>query len=383
MQHPIITWINAIEAETETAHIHLTFGEMLDAGRVVHVTQDLMAESCLQLLTALFEEFELTGRERVEVVAVGTHEMREYGTRDDSVLALQTANKLVDVALWVEAQTVHTGIKFDVHRPASNALLSGSLDKGIHQAEGVNLWLQVVVEHGLEGRHLWVHNHDILRNTATAQRNSLVGHGHGQIIYTMVLQRLGNLHGSSTIGVGFDHADQFGFRFEEGAVVVEIADDGIEIDLKNGFMDFLLQLFGNMVEAEGTRSLDENEFVTKGMEDFTAQELVGRSKERRLADSERRLVGHQARPNADELVYAALLAQVIDLGIELSVSHAALVDVAEYQGAFGSRTTGHEVEGNVQRVDVAVIGIVDEQATALTLLHLQAHGNRFQTGHAL
>ena len=48
---------------------------MLNTGRIVHVTQNLMAESCLQTAAPFVEQAELPGREVVERVAVGTDEM--------------------------------------------------------------------------------------------------------------------------------------------------------------------------------------------------------------------------------------------------------------------------------------------------------------------
>ena len=64
-------------------------------------------------------------------------------------------------------------------RPGVSAILLCGADEGVHQTEGVDLGFQVVVEHGLEGRHLGVHHHNVLRDTVAAQRDALVGHGHG------------------------------------------------------------------------------------------------------------------------------------------------------------------------------------------------------------
>ena len=48
----VVPRINAIEAETQTTHIHLTFWEMLNTRRIIHVAQDLMTESGLKFLAA-------------------------------------------------------------------------------------------------------------------------------------------------------------------------------------------------------------------------------------------------------------------------------------------------------------------------------------------
>ena len=43
----------------------------------------------------------------------------------------------------------------------------------------------------------------------------------------------------------------------------------------------------------------------------------------------------------------------------------------------------HEVEGNVEGVDVGVVRVVDERAAVVAFLHLQAHGNWLKVGHTV
>ena len=68
---------------------------MLDAGGVVHVAQNLVAEGGLQTAAALVEELELTGGEVVERVAVAAHEVGEDRARNDGLLVLQTVDELI------------------------------------------------------------------------------------------------------------------------------------------------------------------------------------------------------------------------------------------------------------------------------------------------
>ena len=58
-QHTIVTGVDAIESQSQTTHIELSFGEMLDASRVIHMTQDFMTEGILQLLTGTIEFLKL------------------------------------------------------------------------------------------------------------------------------------------------------------------------------------------------------------------------------------------------------------------------------------------------------------------------------------
>ena len=60
--------------------------------------------------------------------------------------------------------------------------------------------------------------------------------------------------------------------------------------------------------------------------------------------------------------------------------------VAEDECALQSlvlRATVEEVEGNIQRTEVGVVAVVDEEAVVFALLHLQTHGHGLQTGHTL
>ena len=277
MQHAVVARINAIEPKTKATHIHLTFREMLDGCAVIHVTENLVAESCLQLTAGLVELLELHGREVVEVVAVRANEVGEDGTWNDGILSLETTDNLVDILLWVKAQAMHTCIELDMHRPTRNSLLFSSMDEGIHQAERVDLRLQVVVEHGLEGRHLRIHNHDVLRDAMMAKGDALVSNSNSEIVDAMVLQGLGHLHGTSTIGIGLDHADQLGLGFQEGAVVVEVVDDSVEVNLEDGLVNLLLQQFRDAVEAERTGTLDEDNLVVQRAEHIAGKQLVGGS----------------------------------------------------------------------------------------------------------
>ena len=151
------------------------------------MSQYLVLECRLQFFACSVKEFKLMLGERIEVITVATHEMREYRARNDCVLVLQSAYHLVDVLLWVESQAMHTGIEFDMNGIIGYCFILGSLDEGVHNTETINLRFEVVVEHRLEGSHLGVHNHDIARDTVLAQSDALVSHCHCQIIHTMVL----------------------------------------------------------------------------------------------------------------------------------------------------------------------------------------------------
>ena len=71
----VVAGVDAIESETQAAHIQLALREVLDTCRIADMAQDLMVEGSLQLSAGLVEQFKLMGRELVEVIAVGPHEV--------------------------------------------------------------------------------------------------------------------------------------------------------------------------------------------------------------------------------------------------------------------------------------------------------------------
>ena len=95
---------------------------------------------------------------------------------------------------------------------------------------------------------------------------------------------------------------------------------------------------------------------------------------------------HNLRTDTYNLVHTTLHAEFRHLLIELLKWFASLVYVAQNECALASlmvRTAVHEVESNVERVDVRVVRVVDKCASVLSFLHFQTHCYRFQILHAL
>ena len=90
----------------------------------------------------------------------------------------------------------------------------------------------------------------------------------------MHLQRLRYLDGSCAIGIGLDHADEFRLGLHEAAIVVQVVDDGPEIHFQRGLVYLLHQQFGDLVESEGTCSLQQDDLTGQGLEHFTMDELL-------------------------------------------------------------------------------------------------------------
>ncbi len=259
----VVAGVDAVESKTQATHIQLALWEVLDTCGVADMAQYLMVEGCLQLLATLVEQLELMGGESIEAVIVAAYEVREHTARDDGILMFQLANQFLHVVLRVEAQAMHTSIELDMNRESGHALLLGRLDKRIEQAEGINLWLQVVIEHGLEGGHLRVHDHDVAGDAVLAKGHALIGNCHGEIIHTMVLQGLGDFHGSCAIAIRLDHADELGLWLHESTIVVQVGYYGIEVYLQCSLVYLLHQEFGELVETKLTGTLQEDYLITQ------------------------------------------------------------------------------------------------------------------------
>ena len=379
--------IDTIEANAKTAHVELALAEMVDARGVVDMTDDMVGEGGLQLAAAHIKLLKLLAGEIVKLIGIGTDKVAEDATRDDSRLGLEAGNQLVHVLQRIESKPTHARIELDVDGIARDALAAGGLDKSVEETEGIDLGLQVVVEHRLEGGHLGVHHHDVARDAIAAQRHALVGHGHGQVIDAVVLERLGHLHGTRSIGVGLDHANEFRAGSHHGAVVIEIIDQRLEINLQCGLVDLADEQLGETLETKLACAFEEDHLVAERAEGGTMDEVFdGRVKLLLGQLGEGGMVGGNGRTDTDKALHATLADEGGHLGIEGVFVLAALENIAEDERALATLVVGaatHEVEGNVEGVDVGVVGVVDERAAVVAFLHLQTHGNWLKVGHTV
>ena len=211
---------------------------------------------------------------------------------------------------------MHARVQLDMHRPSCDTLLLGRMNQRIHQSEGIDLWFQVVVKHRLEGRHLRIHNHDVLCDAITTERHARVGNGHSEVVDTMVLQRLGYLYGTCTIGIRLHHTYQFGFRFQERTVVVQVIHHCIEVHLQDGLMHLLLQQLRQMIEAKDAGTFQQDDLIMQVTKDITGDKLLDTREERLVSNNNDILVRLDGRTNTYQAVDASFQAQVADLAIE-------------------------------------------------------------------
>ena len=161
VEHRVVARVITVESESKTTHVELALREVLNARRVVDVSEYFVRERSTKLAATLLEEFELVSGELVEGVRIATHEVREDRAWDDRRLMFQAVYQLRHVLQRIKAETVHTRVQLDVYGEVAYTVLLRLTHKGVKQAEGIDLRLQVVIKHGLERRHLRVHNHDV------------------------------------------------------------------------------------------------------------------------------------------------------------------------------------------------------------------------------
>ena len=139
-----------------------------------------------------------------------------------------------------------------------------------------------------------------------------------------------------------------------------------------------------MVEAEDTCSFQQDDFVVQRADHIAHHKLFHTREESFISNLNIIGMRHDGRTDTYQTVDAALLTEVAYLTIEFCLIHTHLLDITENQGAtapFVVRAAIHEIEGNIQRVDIRIVRVVDQRTATNTLLHFQAHGNRFQLRH--
>ena len=145
----------------------------------------------------------------------------------------------------------------------------------------------------------------------------------------MILQGLRHLYGASTIGIGLDHADQFCLGLEERTEIVQVVDNGIQVDFEDGFMHLLFQLLCDLVEAKHTSAFNQDQLIVQRAEHLTTKELVGGGKEIGLGHGDYSALRGHTRADANQFSDASLLTQVVHLTVEFIIVHPTLVDITQ------------------------------------------------------
>ncbi len=145
-------------------------------------------------------------------------------------------------------------------------------------------------------------------------------------------------------------------------------------------MHFLLQQFGNTFEMELAGAFYQDQFVFELFEGRRLDELL-RCQIKLLFDIEDTPVFFQVAADTDDAVDLLSAHQVRDFLVQRLRQRSRLQDIRKDQRAFQVLFYAAallEVEGDIQRVDIRIVGIVYQQAVVDTLLYIQTHGDRFE-----
>ena len=222
---------------------------------------------------------------------------------------LQTVDKFRHILQRVETEAVHTCVELDVYGEVAYTVLLSLAHKSVEQSERVHLWFKVVVEHSLERRHLRVHNHYVRCDAVLAQCHTLICHCHSQIVYTVVLQRLGYLYGTGSVGISLYHAHEFGLGLHERTVEVEILDDVREVHFEYGFMYLLHKQFGDIVKSEAACALNQNHLVAQCLKHSAVDERCNVMEEELFGHLYHVCMVHNLRSDTYNLVHTTLHAE--------------------------------------------------------------------------
>ncbi|EJX07730.1 hypothetical protein EVA_04160 [gut metagenome] len=393
MQAAVVNRVDAIEPQPEAHHVEVAFGETLDAGRIADVAQQLVGEGLLQLPRSSVKEFELAGREGIEVRTVTPHEMREDRTRDDGRLMVETVDEHRQVGLRIETEAVHTRVEFDVYGETLYAFFLSGTDQRLQQSETVDLRFEVVFKQSIESRNLRIHDQNARRDPRTTQFRPFVGHRHSEIVDATVLQGTRNLHTAGTIGRSLDHAHHLRFGLHEGTVVFHIVRQGFQIHLQSRFVHPQRKLCRDLLDVEVAAALQQHRLVVELFEE-TALQQVRRMEEEMAFHREIGTGGRESRTDGNQTRHPSALQHLCHLAVERIRLHPTLQDVTEDKclarlpialhrfRELGSQLSAvHEVEGDVERSHIRIVAVVDQGTAPYSLFHLQAHRHRFEARH--
>ena len=201
-----------------------------------------------------------------------------------------------------------------------------------------------------------------------------VGKGHGKVVHPLVLEHLRHLEVTRAVRRGLDHRHELRTVGELGAEIVEVMDHRIEIDLQHGGVALAGQRMGDLLETEVAGALQQHGAAGHGPAADAGNALVGRGIELPVARKERG-IAFQAGPDADEGVDAGTRDHARHAAVEFVVRQTALRDVRQDEGTPPrERHVVQVVEGQGQRIEVEVVGVVDEHRVVDTLLDFEAHG---------
>ena len=200
----------------------------------------------------------------------------------------------------------------------------------------------------------------------------------------MILKRFCYLHGPCSITVCLNHTYHFDtgrkFRF----IKIEIVHHCIQIYLQYRFVNPFLNQCRNLLKMIFTCTFYQNELVVEISPNSRLNKCFGRRKKLFLHFESARVFRNIV-PNADQFIDTTLLYHFGNPFIQRLRHDSRLKNIGQNHGLFHG--TIHlalilKIERNFNRIDIRIVGIIDNDAIVFSLTHVQTHGHRFQRHHS-
>ncbi len=169
-------------------------------------------------------------------------QVREHRLNPEIGIFVQSFNQRFQLR-FCKPEPVHAGIQLDVdpHLLLDGGLVAGNgLFKPVQDVKIVYFGFQVVLQQGIEALFFGTHHHDREADAGVTQLHPFVGIGHRQVIDPVILEHVGDFKAPAAVGEGLHHGHRFRSRPKARTEIVEVVDQGIEVDLHDGFMGLLL-----------------------------------------------------------------------------------------------------------------------------------------------
>ena len=212
-----------------------------------------------------------------------------------------------------------------------------------------------------------------------AQFHPFVGERHHEVIDPLVLQQVGDFHGTAAVGEGFHHDGNPCPWGEERAEMVQVVHHGIHVHLQYRHVRLFLQESGDVFQPEFACSLDKNDLVVETVAVLLAQEAVGVLVKAAPRQPEVRLVAAQFFPDTDEKLHAGFLQLVGDLPVECLLLVPDVHEIRQDDHLLPSRVLhGERVKRQPERGGVRIVVVIDEHAAVDAFLDFHTHGDGLQ-----
>ena len=373
-QARIVLPAEAVKPQPEAAHVEPRLGEPLDGRRIGRMTDDGIGQRRGYGGTHAVVARDLLPGVGILFGHVGAVQVRKDRRHLHGGQCRQHLAQPPDLLLH-ESQPVHARIELDVNRIAGFARMRHRIGEIGERTETVYLGFEAVGDHLVETVGVGIQHHDGHRDPPLAQQHALVGERHGEVVDALMLEHLRHLEIPRAVRTRLDHRHEPGPKVELRAEIVQVVDHGVEIDLQHRRVALARQRMREFLETVLPRAFQQDGTPGHGPAADAGDALVGRGVKLPVA-AEQRGVTLQFGTDADERVDACPRDHSRHAAVKFVVGQPALRDVRQHERpAARQRHVVQVVERQGQRVEIEVVGVVDQHRVVDAVLDFETHGD--------